>query len=247
MCRLSKCWSRWCGVGRAVALALVWFTVSAPAMANVLILDSNVESVPAHQELGDDRRLDIPVGGQVVVLLSQDGAVKQVAIKGPRAGTVKELLKPQPVPNRVWSFLRTLVQTGGADQSGTVGTRGRRAHRLDINGASFDAGDVICVEEGTPPTIALAGSGVLRVSADHGAHYAPLEAASGRATWPSSVAIRDNGVYQFADQSSRFEVTVRVVPKGTLGGTSVQTLDELETHGCLRQLAAAMHKLVEQP
>jgi hypothetical protein len=241
---MTEIWIR-----RVLQLSLItWSLVvaSESATANVIVVESNVDGIQIHQELADDHSLDIPYGGHLLVLTGRNGALKQVAIKGPRLGTVKDLLKPEPIPDRLWNMLLNLTQTASADQSGLAGTRGRRPHHLVVNDTPLDPGDVVCVEQGTLPTIVLAGNAAAaRVSADHGAHSVPLEVSPSGASWPSSVPIEDDVVYQITDGTARVDVTLRVIPAGTLGsGTSVQTLDALETRGCQRQLVAMMRKVI---
>jgi hypothetical protein len=227
-----------------VPLLIPVLVAASAATAGAFVMDSSVDGIRSQQELADDLKLDIPSGRYVLVLVSQNGVVKQIRITGPRVGTVRELLRPEPIPAKLWTMLKRLAETGGADQNDITGARFAAPARVVINGMEYESGDVVCVEQGAAPTIALDGPGKVHVSAENGAQSAALDAA-GTTYWPSTLPISDNAVYRIANTDFSANVRLRVLARGALGATaSLQTLSALEAKGCQRQLRTAMQTIV---
>jgi hypothetical protein len=237
--------SRW--IVRLIAnlgLLVAATIMSEAARASVFVLDSSVDNIPKHQELGDDEVIKVPFGEQLSVVVNQDGALKTVRINGQREGKVKDLLNPEPIPAKLWNAIIHMVQTGGADQSASAAGRG---FPMMVNDVAVERGVVVCVEDGTSPTIKLAPGSAgnsLRISDSTGAQSARRDLAAGASSvaWPAEVPIRDGDVYRIiSEKTPQFEFRLRIVPAGTLANaTLVKNLDALDSRGCSRQFNAAL-------
>jgi hypothetical protein len=238
------------GASARLGLVVAWFVVSCAAAmaASVVVMDSSIRSLPRGQELADDQKLDIPSGDHVLVGVVQNGQLKQVDIKGPRTGTVKQLLNPEPTSARLWHLFLQLLQTGGASEGGVAASRGVR---LTLNDIPIRGNISVCLEEGVVPAIALASSGestTVRVSDNQGASPATLTLAGGApgTSWPSSIPIRDGDVYRIMEASNpQIELKVHLLPPGTFSdASSLRALEVLVTHGCEQQAMAMLRRKV---
>jgi hypothetical protein len=233
--------------GLVLGLVIAWCVMSSEAsMASAVVMDSSIKSLQRGQELADDQKLDIPSGDHVLVGVIQNGQVKQVDIKGPRTGTVKELLNPEPTSTRVWGVILQLLRTGGASEGDVAASRGVR---LTLNDMPIHGNVSVCLEEGSAPTIALASgsdSTTVRLSDNQGAPPATLTVPAGTSgvAWPSSIPIKDGDVYRIMEASNpQIELKVHVVPHGTLtDSSSLHALEVLVTHGCEQQAMATLRK-----
>jgi hypothetical protein len=244
--------SRWfvlCIAKAGLFAAIIGF--SSAASASVLVLDSSVDGIQRHQELSDDQVVKVPFGRHLSVLVAQDGNFKNVRINGEQEGTVKDLMNPQPVSVRLWNVVKNAVLTGGADLSTRAASRDIP---LIVNDVAVKPSVVVCVEERTNPVIRLApdknGTSLIIFDAS-GKQSSRLDLPTGGSSvaWPSEVAVKDNGIYRIiAEKIPQAEITLRVVPSGTLTDvSSLKSLDALNARGCLRQVATAVKKLDPQP
>ncbi len=220
--------------------------LATPGAAAVLVLESGVQGIAAHDELADDRHISIPFGRRLLVSVPKGERMRQVEIRGKREGTVKELLEPETMPQRLWQLAVELVKNGGASQSQKAAGRGARVlvEQVPVSGAR-----TVCVEAGRLPVIALANDPdvtkvVLRVHDGASAPSGAIELTrrSPRASWPSSIAPRDKGLYRLIESGHPvIDLTVRFLPAGTLERVpAFSALDELQRAGCTAQLEAAM-------
>src|SRR3974390_1201082 len=84
----------WFGV--TCATGSLAFPCGAAAAAGVVGIESSVTGLDRGQELADDQSLNIPAGSHLLVGVVQGAQLQQVDIVGPRAGSVKDLLNPEP-------------------------------------------------------------------------------------------------------------------------------------------------------
>ena len=215
--------------------------------ASVVVMESSVAGLVRGKELADDQKLDIPSGDHVLVGVVQNGQLKQVDIKGPRSGNVRELLNPQPVSATLWQSFTRLLQTGGASEGNIAASRGVR---LVLNDVPMHGDVTVCVEEGSAPILALASGSdgtSIRLSDNRGAQFATLNlpAGSSGVAWPAAVPLRDGDVYRIMEPSNpQVEVKVHLLPRGMLNNASaVPTLEALEARGCAHQLGAALRNV----
>jgi hypothetical protein len=231
--------------------AIVWLASRADA-ASVVVMESSIASLQRGQELTDDQRIDIPSGNHLLVGVIQNAQLKQVDIAGPRSGSVKDLLNPEPASSKLWRMLVNLIRTGGASESSFGAARAIRVvqhPQLLVNDVPVADKATICVEEGTSPTIRL-GSGnsatLVRLSEILGTQSEALNLPTGPAgvPWPAAVPLRDAERYSIKDQSNKeIVVEVHLVASGALrDASSVKTLELLAARGCEQQAAAVLNK-----
>jgi hypothetical protein len=238
-------WRRCAEVG--LTAAVLAFT-SGAALANVVVLESDVLGIQRGQDLSDERVLVLPFGTHLLVLASQDNKLKTIQINGPRSGKVKDLLGAQPIPQRLMGAVMRALQTGGADQTGVAGSRGFPIVVADV-GVDRNTG-VVCVREGALPLVGVprdSGKSV-NISDQQGTRSASLEVSlSGSpATWPDSVPIHDGAHYRIIPSNSpQVGVKIRLVSSETLSdASSVHALETLDERGCKQQVDAAVRKIV---
>jgi hypothetical protein len=242
-----------CASTKSVLVVGAWLALSlGTAMAGVVVMDTSVAGLQRGQELSDEQQLDIQGGDHLLVGVVQNGQLKQVDIRGPRHGRVKELLNPEPVSTSLWQMVVRLLKTGGASQGGIAASRGVRVTFNDLP----IHGDVpFCLEEGSVPRLALATgsdseSTSLRLSDNQGTQATMIKLPPGQSVaWPTGMPLKDGGVYRIMEASNpQIEVKVRMVPKGSLQDpTSLSALETLVSHGCeLQAGAVALRKTLPQ-
>lgn len=236
----------WAIAGASVAL----LAATAVACASVVIMESRIAGLKRGDELPDDRSIDIPFGARLLVAVPQGGELKTVEIKGPRKGKVKELLNPESISARLIKMARDYATTGGKSLGSTAAARGAR---ILVNHVPVIEQSTVCVEQGSLPIIAL-GSGLQKASLriidarnSSQARMVALTEAEPRVSWPTG-AIRDVATYQILeDNQSRIDLTLKVVPNGTLSNpTWVRSLEMLEKSGCEEQLRATLRAIFEK-
>src|SRR5262249_4997945 len=181
----------------AIALLVPLLLVATATMASaadVVVLESSVRGIAAGDELANERRLKIEFGQHLLVSLQQGGRIKQQEIRGPREGTVQQLLQPEPVSRRIWRTVVLLAQNGGATQTERAAGRGSGLLLVDLTPVAGAA--TVCVESGHRPQLALPSGAeditfqIYEGTAIRGNPIA-LTKASPQATWPSQAVIRD--------------------------------------------------------
>lgn len=238
----------------AVALiAGVALSASAVAsLASVVVMESRSPNLKRGDELTDDTTIEVAFGTRLLVAVPQGGEFKTVEIKGPRKGRVKELLQPESISTRLLKLASEYARTGGTSLKSTASARGAR---LLVNNVAVSEQSTICVEQGALPPIALA-SGLEKASVrlidarnSQQSREVVLSPATPRAAWPSSVALRNDGTYQLLEEGqSRVDLTVKIVPNGTLSNPSwVRSLETLDKAGCEEQLRTALRGIFEKP
>jgi hypothetical protein len=215
--------------------------------ADVVVLESSVRGIKTGDELANERRLKIDFGQHLLVSLQRGGRIRQQEIRGPREGTVEQLLQPEPVSRRIWRIVVLLAQNGGATQTEPAAGRGAR---LLVDLTPVLGATTLCVESGHRPQFGLPSDAddftfqVYEGSAIRGNPIA-LSKASPQATWPSQAGIRDGGLYRLVGRDLTVDLTLRVLPAGTLAKLpQVATLDELDRLGCWAQVERALRSAI---
>jgi hypothetical protein len=213
--------------------------------ADVVVLESSVRGIRTGDELANERRLKIEFGQHLLVSLQQGGRIKQQEIRGPREGTVQQLLQPEPVSRRIWRTVVLLAKNGGATQNEPAAGRGGLllVDLVPVAGAA-----TVCVESGHRPQITLPSGAeditfqIYEGTAIRGNSIA-LTKASPQAMWPSQAVIRDRGLYRLVGPDLTVDLTLRVLPAGTLAKLpQVATLDELDRLECWAQVEMALRQ-----
>jgi hypothetical protein len=235
----------------AIAL-LVPLLLAATAMvasaADVVVLESSVHGIKTGDELANERNLKIEFGQHLLVSLQQGGRIKQQEIRGPREGTVQQLLRPEPVSRRIWRIVVLLAQSGGATQTEPAAGRGALllVDQTPVLGAA-----TVCVESSHRPQFGLASDAekpftfqVYEGSAIRG-NSITLTKASPQAAWPAQAVIRDGSLYRLVGSELTVDLTLRVLPAGTLARLpQVATLDEFDRLGCWAQVELALRQAI---
>jgi hypothetical protein len=215
--------------------------------ADVVVLESSVRGIRTGDELANERHLKIEFGQHLLVSLQQGGRIKQQEIRGPREGTVQQLLQPEPVSRRVWRIVVLLAQNGGASQTESAAGRGAA---LLVDQTPVAGAVTVCVESGRRPQFTLPPGlenftfQIYEGTAIRGNPIA-LTKASPQAPWPSQAVIRDRGLYRLVGPDLTVDLTLRVLPIGTLAKLpQVTTLDELDSLGCWAQVEMALRQVI---
>jgi hypothetical protein len=216
------------------------------ASGDVIVMQSTLGNLTRGQELADDDQLELKAGDDLMVLVLQNGVVKQIEIKGPRHGKVKELVKPEPLWLKLKNLLIHFAKTGDANEAGTVGSRGAR---FVLNDVPINGDTTVCLEEGTPAMIAPpSGEKVsVRLTNGQGTRSVNLELAAGSAPipWPTALPIEDGNLYRVIEpKGPQAAVTIHLVPHDTLANASSgRSLDVLATNNCDQQIVTALQKV----
>jgi hypothetical protein len=233
----------------AVGLALVG--AASTAFASVVVMESRIPSLKRGDELTDDKNIDVPFGQRLLVAVPQNGELRTVEIKGPRKGKVKDLLSPESISTRLLRMAREFALTGGTNLGSTAAARGAR---VLVNHVPVIEQSTICVEQGSLPLIALvpglskATLHVIDARNSQQARMLELSDQAPRIAWPTTVTLRDSGMYQILEEGqSRIDLTVKFVPNGTLSNPAwIRSLETLEKAGCEEQLRAAMRAIFQK-
>lgn len=230
----------WIG-GTVLALACALW--GAAAIADVLIVSSDVATLKPGQHVGAADRIEIPAGSKVRVLLPTG---KTQLITGPASGAVKDIAKGGPIIEGVWAKAKDLIATGGADASRPGATRGAMVSVGPVafawNVVPANAGGNVCVEQGAQLKLA-------RAAGDKAAEATLFDTSANAkspiawpaqtllADWPPAVSPRSDAVYQVITASARPVLfTLRVVDKSNTDEDS--TLAALLEKGCHAQARA---------
>jgi hypothetical protein len=231
----------------AVAGVLLALWSNGALAASVVVMDTSLAGMQRGQELMDEQQLNIPSGDHLLVGVVQDGQLKQIDIRGPRTGKVKDLLSPEPTSTSVWQMIVQLARTGGASQGGIAASRGLR---LTLNDVPIRGDVAVCIEENSAPKLAIASGDagtLVRLSDNQGTQSTTLNLPLGSGVaWPSSLPLKDGDVYRVMEQSNpQIELKVRIVPKGSLQEpVSLKALETLVARGCEQQAFTAAKKMV---
>lgn len=234
-----------------IAGGVALFAMAATAMASVVVMESRIPTLKRGQVLADETRIDVPFGTRLLVALTQGGELKTVEIKGPRKGTIKELLNPESISERLIKMARDYATSGGKSLGTTAAARGAR---ILVNQVPVIERSVVCVEQGSLPIIAL-GSGIdkanLRLLDARNSQQARMIELSGkepRVAWPTTISLREGGSYQLLeDGQPRIDLTVKMIQPGTLSNpTWARSLETLDRAGCQEQLRAALRGIFEK-
>ena len=226
-----------------VTLALACIGVQAPAQADIYVIESTAPAIKAGSQLADADGLSVPAGASVRVLLPSG---KTQTIKGPHSGSVADIGKGQLSSTGMIAWLRTFLQTGGANEATPGVTRSFSAPTARATGFSWTTvitgtDGVMCVPRGEQLQLKRAVTAKPdRVTVIDRETSARGEAEWGigkdTTAWPAGVAIRTGATYEvlIPDRPKR-TVTLRVLPKVP---EEAEVLKELHAQGCKAQFEA---------
>jgi len=101
-------------------LLIAGTAASAPAAAQIYVMESTVAAVRVGSAIDMGDTLSIPAGGHIRAVLPSG---KTQTIKGPYTGSVADLAKGQPVNEGVAAWIKNVLKTGGATESTAGATR----------------------------------------------------------------------------------------------------------------------------
>jgi hypothetical protein len=210
------------------------------AAADIYVMESTVPGMRVGVRLASGETLTVPSGTYVRAVLPSG---KTQTIRGPFSGKVADLAKGVESNESLMEPVRRILETGGATQTTTGGTRsvarvGRpRAFSL-VEIPSWVNGKV-CVLKGSSVMLARQSTGgaerAMLVDAKS-FERAQLTWESGNATaaWPATLKLASDATYQVMvpDRESR-DITVRVLDKAPADD---DMLIELHKLGCSYQM-----------
>jgi hypothetical protein len=250
-------------IASTLALSAMVLVGSNNAQAQLLVLSSNWEKLPANTELGEADHLNIPEGITVRVLLPSGSTT---VITGPADKLVKDLIKGQPLHEALWNRIKNYL--AGRDHNKSAGSRsplserGPEARKALLSFSivpipAFVSDGAICVLNETPLSFSRLGvvplpnvperTPIMRFSAgkttlDEKHAVIRWEGESDTAPWPGSVSVVNGGWYFAAPNfglQSRFEI--RTVARASIDGDDV--LKVLEENRCYEQMKALVWRL----
>jgi hypothetical protein len=242
-------------LGRFALFALV-FGIAAtagafPAAAQILILSSDVQSLPVKKELAAGDSLDIPDKKSVRVLLPSGGTR---LIRGPWKGLVSDLAKGEGRADAIWQ--RVKVFFAGQDTSFYAADRGPTfpLDWLSIPVPPKFKGAICVSNDGHPAFIRLKTPNPnergMKIYLGDSPSGKPIEVTWDKTNnvvpWPASLNLLDGGRYFVVpDFGPAGTVTVRVVDKASLGDE--QVLNVLQDNGCHDQFSAWLRQRLQNP
>jgi hypothetical protein len=232
------------GVLGLMAAFVVLLAGAPPAQADLYVMESTVPTIRAGSRLNSGDTISIPDGGSIRAVLPSG---KTQTIRGPYTGPVAALDKGSARNEGVLTWLRNILQTGGATEATPGATRsiGREAAkpRTDFSWTTVPVtidGNV-CVQKGARLQLARAPSMradrvtvVDAASSERG--EAQWEPGSDTAAWPVGLAPRADATYHLlmSDRPPR-QVVLRVLER--LPGDA-DVLTELHRLDCKYQFEA---------
>lgn len=227
----------------AIALAFACICARSPALADIYVIESSAPAIKAGSQLADADSLAVPAGASVRVLLPSG---KTQTVKGPYNGTVADVGKGQLNSTGMIAWLRTFLQTGGANEATPGVTRSFSAPAPRATGFSWNTvvtgvDGVLCVPSGQglqlKRAITTKPDRVMVVDRETSAR-GEVEWGIGKDTtaWPANVPVRAGATYDILipDRPKR-AVVVRVLPKVP---EEADVLNELHAQGCKTQFEA---------
>lgn len=215
------------------------FGAPAPARADIFVIESNEPSIKVGARLGDKDKLTLGSGTRIRAVLPSG---KTQTIKGPYDGAVADVTKGQPVNEGVLSWLRSLMQTGGATETTTGATR---SVRRDVKPTDFSwsaisvaADGDVCIDANAKLQLIRATSGraerlIVVDIANASQAETQWETGKNLAPWPEGLAARPDATYYLmVPDRPRRQVTLRVIDQLPADD---DVLAVLYTRGCRAQ------------
>jgi hypothetical protein len=233
---------RYAGFLSALIILLATVAASGTASAQesrIYVIESNVSSIQAGKEYALAEPMTIPAGGSIRAVMPSG---KTQTIKGPHSGPLSELAKGQKVNDRVFSWIKSFLDTGGAQEKTTGAARSAAPPPAPMvfswNAVPITYDGAVCVVKGRPLELVRTntqGDGrAIIVDIEKAAKGDARWASGSRSTtWPSDVAIRPDGTFTLLvpDQPAR-QVTLSVLEQAP---SAEDTLSTLAARGCKYQ------------
>lgn len=231
-------------VSYALALcAFLLITGSAPAQAQVYVLESTVTNVRVGSTIAMSDRLTVPTGASIRVVMPSG---KTQTIKGPYSGTAADLASGQPVNDGVVAWIKNLMATGGSKESTPGATRSAKMLEAPagFSWTNIPAGinSTMCVQKGARLQLQRASAQaadrltvVDLTSTERGeVEFAP---GSQTAAWPAGITAQDDRTYALLapDNRPRRQLTLRVLDRLP---SEEDILVDLAARGCKLQFDA---------
>lgn len=226
------------GVMLLAAVSAASGTASAQE-GRIYVIESTVSSIQAGKEYALTESLTIPAGDSIRAVMPSG---KTQTIKGPHSGPLSDLAKGQKLNDRVFAWIKSFLDTGGAQEKTTGAARSAAPppaspvfswHAVPI---SYDG--TVCVVKGrTLELVRTSTQGTGRatiVDIEKAAKGdARWESGSKSTPWPSDVAVRPDGTFTLLvpDQPAR-QVTLSVLEQAP---NAEDTLSTLASRGCKHQ------------
>ena len=236
-----------CTVGVLLAASLAVSGIASAQQGRIYVIESTVTSIEAGKEYALSDRLTIPAGGTIRAVMPSG---KTQTIRGPHSGPLSDLAKGQNMNERVFSWIKSFFETGGAQEK-TIGAARSAAPppppppAFSWTAVPIDHDGDVCVIKGRPLQLVRAhtkSAGRITVVDVEKAGKGDARWAKGGWTtaWPSSVAVRPDGTFTLLvpDEPAR-EVTLRVLDR--VPGAD-DTLNALAARGCKEQFDAWMRQ-----
>jgi hypothetical protein len=218
------------------------------AVADVLIVSSDVAVLKAGTQLADSDRLDLPAGAKVRVLLPSG---KTQVLSGPVSGFVRDISKGERLVDSVWSKAKDLLETGGVEQSKVGAVRSfsvakpaETTFTWNVIPAAINGS--VCVERNAkllferPPGDKSKDLTIIE-TLNSSKVSVPLAEGATTVDWPSNLTVKPGASYQIVPSAGRLQqITLHLIEKSMTEETvALQALLEL---GCDRQARAWLRR-----
>lgn len=224
------------------AIAIAACAAVTGARADLYVLESTVTSIQAGARLADTDQLTIPSGGHIRAVLPSG---KTQTIRGPYSGAVSDLSKGQTANEGVMTWLRTMLQTGGASEATPGATR---SIAIPVAKPSFSwtalpttVDGTFCIEKGSKLQLvrpSTAGADRVTILDATNSQRGEVQWPSGGTSvaWPAGISVRPDGAYYIlVPDRPRREVTLKVMDRLPADD---EVLAELQKRGCKVQFEA---------
>jgi len=214
------------------------------AQAQIYVIESTAPAIKVGVQLASADTVVIPAGASIRAVLPSG---KTQTVKGPYTGSVADLSKGQEVNDGVVSWLKALMQTGGATEATPGATRSaqlpiaRAPPHFSWSTVPTSIDGKVCVERGanlalarTPVPVAQRVAVVDAENAARGEAEWPVN--TNEVPWPSAVAVRSGGSYYLlVEGRQRRNVRLELMDKLPADD---DLLAELQKRGCRYQFEA---------
>jgi hypothetical protein len=211
--------------------------------ADLYVLESTTAAIKPGSRLGTSDTINVPAGAYIRAVLPSG---KTQTIRGPYSGSVGDFAKGQAQNEGVLSWLRNILQTGGASEATPGATRsiGREMPRAKAPFSWVEipvtADGNICVQKGADLKLIRAPGAPDRVAVIDAATSQRGEAQWGSGStvtaWPTTLSVKSGATYYLVvPDRQRRQITLRVVERLPAEGDE---LTELHKLGCRAQFEA---------
>lgn len=221
-------------------LALLASTLPIAVRADVVVMSSDEPSIKPRQVLKDAERISVGAGRTVRVMDTS----ATYEIKGPRDGTVAEVVKPEPLDQSLWQKVLDFIGTGGRDtRPGATRSATAVPVEVRIDNVPVGAGKAVtvCLARDARPTLVQTGGAPLEVVLASATGGTPvkltLQELGERSPWPAALALTDGGKYKvIVGSGTAGDLVVRLVAPADLTGPRAMKI--LNGLGCTAQVDA---------